>query len=195
MSGPTPSQTAGPYYAMALGRPGENVMVGEDMAGSRLRLTGMVLDGDRRPIEDALVELWQADPEGRYLHPDDRSLADGDAGGTHAFTGFGRGSTDFETGVYWFDTVKPGRVPDAEGVLAAPHISVMVQGRGMNNPVFTRVYFSDEPEANAADLVLSKVPPGRRHTLIAVLEADTEPPQYRFDIRFQDDDETVFFDF
>jgi len=190
MSGPTPSQTAGPYYAMALGRPGDNIMAGDEVAGRHIRITGRVFDGDRNQIEDALIELWQADEDGHYRHPDDRP-----AGAGGGFTGFGRCSTDFETGVYWFETVKPGAVLDAEGVLAAPHISVIVQGRGMNNPVFTRLYFADEAEANARDFVLNSVPDARRKTLIAELEDDAEPLEYRFDIRFQGDDETVFFDF
>lgn len=187
MTGPTPSQTAGPYYAMALGRPGDNIMVGPDVTGERISITGRVFGGDGNPIEDALVELWQADAEGHYRHPDDRP-----GGG---FTGFGRCSTDFETGVYWFETVKPGPVLDAEGVPASPHIALIIQGRGMNNPVFTRIYFGDETEANAGDFVLNSVSAHRRGTLVAELEEGSEPPRYRFDIRFQGDDETVFFDF
>ena len=188
MKGPTPSQTAGPYYAMALGRPGENVLVPEGERG-RIRIVGHVFDGDRRPIEDAHVELWQADSEGHYRHPDDRS------GGADGFTGFGRCSTDFETGEYWFETVKPGPVLDAEGVQAAPHVALIVQGRGMSNPVFTRIYFGEDAVAHTTDLVLNSVPEHRRHTVVAEMEAGSDPPTYRFDIRFQGGDETVFFDF
>lgn len=187
MSEPTPSQTAGPYYSMALGRPGDNIVAGPEVAGERIRITGQVLDGDRNPIEDALLELWQADADGHYRHPDDRT-----EGG---FTGFGRCSTDFETGFYWFETVKPGPVLDAEGVPASPHIALIIQGRGMNNPVFTRLYFGDETDANATDLVLKQVPADRRETLIARPEEGDGPTSYRFDVRFQGDDETVFFDF
>ena len=150
-----------------------------------------MLDGDRKPIEDALLEIWQANSVGRYRHPDDtRELAL-----DNGFTGFGRAITDFETGEYTFETLKPGPVPDVEGVFQAPHISLIVQGRGMLNPVFTRIYFSDEDEANRDDLILRAVPADRRGTLIAELVDDGEPRVYRFDVLFQGDDETVFFDF
>jgi len=103
--------------------------------------------------------------------------------------------SDFDTGEYRFETVKPGRVPDVEGAFQAPHISLVVQGRGMLNPVYTRIYFSDEEEANRDDLILRAVPAERRRTLIAELTDDGHAKVYRFDVRFQGDDETVFFDF
>ena len=185
--GQTPSQTVGPYYTLRLFREGENILVPSGHPG-RIVIQGTVLDGDRKPIEDALLEIWQANSLGRYNHPDDtRDLALDDG-----FTGFGRAITDFDTGEYRFETVKPGPVPDAEGAFQAPHISLIVQGRGMLNPVFTRIYFSDEDEANRDDLILRGVPAARRGTLIAQLVDDGV---YRFDVRFQGDDETVFFDF
>ena len=185
--GQTPSQTVGPYYTLRLFREGENILVPPGHPG-RIVVQGIVLDGDRRPIEDALLEIWQANSVGRYRHPDDvRDLALDDG-----FTGFGRAITDFETGVYRFETIKPGLVPDAEGAFQAPHISLIVQGRGMLNPVFTRIYFSDEDEANRDDLILRGLPATRRGTLIAEL---VENGVYRFDVLFQGDDETVFFDF
>lgn len=184
----TPSQTVGPFFSMALARPGENVLVSPEREG-RIRLEGTVYDGEGKHVEDALVEIWQADPGGRYRHPDHSSLADG------AFTGYGRTTTDFETGSYWFDTLKPGPVPDPEGELQAPHVSVIVQARGMLNPLFTRAYFADEAEANQRDLVLGLVPPERRATLVAAVVEESPFPCYRFDIRLQGDDETVFFHF
>lgn len=191
-AGQTPSQTVGPYFSMRIGGEGHNVLVGADTPGRRIRLEGRVLDGDRAPIEDALIELWQANAAGRYRHPadahDDIALDDG-------FTGFGRAASDFSTGAYWFETVQPGRVPGPTGALQAPHASLIVQARGMLLPSFTRVYFSDEAEANATDLVLSQVPKDRRATLIAELVDDAGPAVYRFDIVLQGDDETVFFDF
>lgn len=188
--GQTPSQTVGPYFSMVLG--GQNVMVRPDVRGERIRIEGRVVDGDGSTIEDALIEIWQANAAGRYRHEaDDRLEVHLDNG----FTGFGRAETDFTTGLYWFETVKPGRVPDPEGELQAPHISVVVQARGMLNPSFTRIYFPDEEAANEADLVLRMVPPSRRQTLIARLVDGSEPKVYRFDIRFQGEDETVFFDF
>ncbi len=188
--GQTPSQTAGPYFSMALGREGDNVLAGPGTLGQRIRLQGRVLDGDRRHIEDALIELWQANAAGRYRHPlDDRADVPLDP----AFTGYGRALSAFETGEYWFETVKPGPVPAPDGRLQAPHLNLVVQARGMLNPSFTRVYFADEPDANALDPVLELVPADRRHTLIAE-RTDGELPTYTFDIRFQGDDETVFLD-
>ena len=185
--GQTPSQTVGPYYTLRLFREGENILVPSGHPG-RIVIQGRVLDGDRKPIEDALLEIWQANTLGRYNHPDDvRDLAL-----DNGFTGFGRAITDFETGEYRFETVKPGPVPDAEGAFQAPHISLIVQGRGMLNPVFTRIYFSNEDEANRDDLILRGVPAARRGTLVAQVVDDGV---YRFDVRFQGDDETVFFDF
>lgn len=185
----TPSQTVGPFFSMALAHPDQNVLVPPDTEG-RIRLEGFVYDGEGRYVEDALLEIWQADPKGRYRHPDDAATTtEGD------FIGFGRASTDFETGHYWFDTLKPGPVPDPEGELQSPHISMVIQARGMLNPLFTRVYFGDEEEANERDLVLGMVPAERRHTLIATPMADADYPSYRFDIRLQGEGETVFFHF
>ena len=186
--GETPSQTVGPYFSMRLSAEGENVLT---TRSDRIVIEGKVLDGAGNHVEDALLEIWQAVPSGRYNHPDDTRGLDLEPG----FTGFGRAASDFETGEYRFETLKPGKVPDAEGAFQAPHISLIVQGRGMLNPVFTRIYFSDEEEANSDDLVLRGVPAARRHTLIADLQEGTSPPVYRFDIKMQGDDETIFFDF
>jgi protocatechuate 3,4-dioxygenase alpha subunit len=173
---------------MRLSGPGQNVLTTSDQ---RIVISGRVLDGDRSPVEDALLEVWQASPSGRYRHPDDQR----DLPLQEDFTGFGRAATDFQTGEYRFETLKPGPVPDSEGEDQAPHISLMVQGRGMLNPVFTRIYFDDEPDANANDLVLRSVPTERRHTLVARRQDGTLHPEYHFDVIFQGDDETVFFDF
>ncbi|HEX6147147.1 MAG TPA: protocatechuate 3,4-dioxygenase subunit alpha [Acidimicrobiia bacterium] len=189
--GQTPSQTVGPYFTLRLYREGENVLVGTGADGEHIVIEGRVLDGDRNIIEDALLEVWQANSSGRYRHADDSRDLPLDEG----FTGFGRAISDFSTGEYRFETVKPGLVPDVEGAFQAPHVSLIVQGRGMLNPVFTRIYFSDEEEANRDDLILRAVPAERRRTLIAELSDQGPPKVYRFDVRFQGDDETVFFDF
>lgn len=191
--GQTPSQTVGPYFSIALGRAGDEVLAAPDAHGVRIRIEGTVLDGDRRPIEDALVEVWQANAAGRYRHPlDERDDVPLDRG----FTGFGRTATDPADGTYAFETVKPGAVPHPDGGLQAPHLNVVVQGRGMLNPTFTRCYFADEDDANAADPVLAQVPPERRGTLIAAPVGERDGvPTYRFDIRYQGDDETVFLEF
>ena len=190
--GQTPSQTVGPYFTMRLSAEGENVLTTPETEGQRIRIEGRVLDGNRKQIEDALVELWQANSLGRYHHPaDDRSDPPLDP----AFIGVGRCATDFKTGAYSFATIKPGPVPHPTGGMQAPHVSLTIQARGMLNPTFTRVYFDDQAAANASDPVLRSVPDGRRSTLIAQrVDTDTSVPTYRFDIRYQGDDETVFFD-
>ena len=183
MTGPTPSQTVGPYFTMKLGN--NNVLIGPGVAGEPIRIEGRVLDGDGSFVEDALVEIWQAGSEGEYPRP----------GGRAKFTGFGRAVTDPATGTYWFETVKPGPVPDPEGELQAPHLAVIVQARGMLRPLFTRLYFSDEVDANDADLILRMVPPERRPTLLATLMRVEDRKVYQFDVRLQGEAETVFFEF
>jgi protocatechuate 3,4-dioxygenase, alpha subunit len=188
----TPSQTVGPYFTMRLSAEGDNVLTSPETIGERIRIEGRVLDGDRKHIEDALVELWQADSGGRYHHPvDDR----GDLTPDPSFNGFGRCATDFQTGAYSFLTIRPGPVPHPDGGMQAPHVSLTIQARGMLNPTFTRIYFDDEA-ANADDPVLCSVPDSRRSTLIAqrVDSDESSVPMFRFDIRYQGDDETVFFD-
>jgi protocatechuate 3,4-dioxygenase alpha subunit len=192
-SGITPSQTAGPYFTMILGQEGQNIVAPAGVPGTRIRVQGRVLDGDRNPIDDALVDLWQANAAGRYRHAlderDDLPLDEG-------FTGFGSVATAYQTGLWSFDTVKPGAVPDPRGGMQAPHLNLVVQARGMLMPSFTRMYFPEDTTEHASDLVLSMVPPDRRGTLIAQASptAAGEVPVYSFDIRFQGDDETVFFD-
>lgn len=188
--GQTPSQTVGPYFSMKLFGEGQNRIPAPEGA-EPIAIVGQVLDGERNHVEDALLEIWQAGPSGRYNHPDDTRDLPLEPG----FTGFARTATDFQTGAFRFETVKPGLVPDLEGAFQAPHLSLIVQARGMLGPLFTRIYFSDEDEANRDDLVLRGIPTARRPTLIAELSPGSEPKEYRFDVKFQGDDETVFFDF
>ena len=189
--GQTPAQTVGPYFAMRLSGDGENLLVPDGCAGERIRIEGRVLDGEGDPVEDALVEIWQANASGRYRHPQDTRaelpLSEG-------FSGFGRSATDFHSGAFWFETIKPGAVPDSQGRPQAPHISCVVQARGMLVPSFTRIYFADCAKENDADPILSLVPAERRATLLAQPDRDS-PHLYRFDIRFQGERETVFFQF
>ena len=193
MSGITPSQTVGPYFAIAL-TPGDydwaptvgNNLVTPDASGERIAIEGRVLDGDAKPVDDAMVDIWQADGAGRYAHPGDAR-----ANPNAAFKGFGRAGTD-ESGRYRFDTIKPGAVPGPNGS-QAPHILLTVFARGMLRHFFTRLYFSDEA-GNDADPILRLVPPERRATLIARREDGGTHALYRFDIRLQGENETVFFD-
>jgi protocatechuate 3,4-dioxygenase alpha subunit len=186
--GVTPSQTVGPFLAINLPWPDGPYAVPPDTPGA-IMITGQVLDGAGEPLPDAMVETWQADPDGRFNHPDDpRGAAPPPLAG---FRGFGRSATDAE-GSYQIVTLRPGPLPTADGGIEAPHLDVSVFGRGMLDRVITRIYFADESAANAADPVLSAIAdPARRSTLIA--EAGPGG-RYRFDIRLQGDRETVFFD-
>ncbi len=195
----TPSQTAGPYVHIGLapGAAGFEIygselgwdIAGPNAKGERIRIEGIVIDGTGSPVKDVLLEAWQANADGVYPHPE--------AGGKteDGFRGWGRVITNFETGEWGFDTVKPGSVPGRNGQLQAPHINLWVVARGINVGLNTRLYFSDEAEANAADPVINTIEwDRRRKTLIAQRSDDGDLPTYRFDIRLQGEDETVFFD-
>jgi protocatechuate 3,4-dioxygenase, alpha subunit len=184
----TPSQTVGPYLGIGLPWADGSFVVPPGTQGA-IRISGQVLDGAGVPLPDAVVETWQADPNGRFDHPDDpRGAA---KPGVAGFRGFGRSLTDGE-GRYEIVTLRPGPLPTPDGATEAPHLDVSVLARGMLDRVVTRIYFPDEAAANAADPVLASVAdPLRRRTLIAVAEADG---RFRFDIRLQGEGETVFFD-
>lgn len=185
----TPSQTVGPFYAIGLTGRTMNVLATDATQGQRIRVEGRVFDGDGKPIPDAMVEIWQANAYGRYNHPDDKQEKPLDP----SLTGWGRSGTD-ENCFYSFDTIKPGPVPGPGDSVQAPHINVAVFARGMLVHAFTRLYFSDEP-ANELDPILKRVKnKARRSTLIAARTEQNGKPVYRFDIRLQGKDETVFFD-
>ena len=194
---PTPSQTIGPFFAVGLPWPDGPEVVADGTPGA-CWIGGRVLDGAGDPVPDALVETWQADPEGRFAHPDDpRGPAGGSGGppgwspgasGSAGFRGFGRCPTDAE-GRWAVRTVKPGPLPAPGRGVEAPHLNVSVFARGLLNRLVTRVYFPDEPEANAADPVLASIPdPAARAGLVAVADGD----RLRFDIRLQGERETPF---
>ena len=180
----TPSQTVGPYLSIALHWDDGPQVVPEGTPGA-VWLRGRLLDGAGQPVTDGLVETWQADPEGRFDHPDDpRGAAPPSVPG---FRGFGRSET--LDGEYAVLTVKPGRLPDGEGGLQAPHVDLSVFARGLLDRVVTRLYFADEQEVNAADPVLQSLPPERRESLLARPTQDG----YRLDLVLQGEGETVFF--
>lgn len=192
--GQTPSQTVGPYFAYGLtpeqyGYPLKSIaggrLAGDDAEGERIRIEGRVFDGAGAVIPDAMIEIWQADAQGRYAHPADPRASNA---GFHGFGRFGTGTDPQNRFV--FDTVKPGAPGDGQ----APHVNVIVFMRGMLLHAYTRLYFSDETAANAADPVLATVPEERRGTLIAERRDGPGGVVYRFDIRMQGDAETVFFD-
>jgi protocatechuate 3,4-dioxygenase alpha subunit len=182
MRGTTPSQTVGPFFAIGLPWP-DGPFVVEDGTDGAVWLRGQILDGAGDPVPDAIVETWQADPDGRFDHPDDpRGRAAG-------FRGFGRSPTDAD-GRWGVLTLKPGAVPGPDGGPQAPHVDVSIFARGLLNRVVTRIYFADEPRANAADAVLSAIEdPAARETLLA----EPSPDGYRFDVHLQGERETVFF--
>ena len=167
----TPSQTVGPFFEF--GMVTKPLLVDEDAPGA-IRIEGQVLDGAGEPVPDGLVEIWQAGADGRY---------------EEGHLGWGRCQTDAGGG-YAFTTVKPGAVSEADGTTLAPHLTVLCFARGLLKPVLTRLYFSDEQEANEADPVLQAIDESGRATLVA---AAIGSATYRFDIRLQGDEQTVFF--
>ena len=160
----TPSQTVGPFFHYGLfTRDNLNILVNDDTQGERIIIKGQVADGAGTPVQDAMLEIWQADSQGYYYHPDDPNAAKADPN----FRYFGRADT-VSNGVYSFRTVKPGIVPFDADRDQAPHVNVRLFSRGLLVHVFTRVYFGDEIEANQNDPILNIVPAVRRHTLIAL---------------------------
>jgi protocatechuate 3,4-dioxygenase, alpha subunit len=168
-TGQTPSQTVGPYFALGLFARQVNELTAPEAPG-RVRVSGRILDGAGEPVPDAVVEVWQADEEGRYKSD----------------FGWGRSGCDADGG-FSFITVKPGRVADGSGGWQAPHLMVMVFARGLLKPVLTRMYFPDEDEANADDHVLSSVANG-----FSLIARPTDGG-LEFDVRLQGAGETVFF--
>ncbi len=199
----TPSQTAGPYVHIGLiphqagfdifETPFSSVLAGPDTPGERIRIEGRVFDGLGAPCRDVLVEMWQANADGRYHHPADRQAAK-ETG--PAFRGWGRTGTDFATGLYGFDTVKPGAVMGRRSDKPmAPHVNVWLAARGINIGLSTRMYFDDEAALNEQDPVLRMIEPSvRRDTLLGRREERDGAVVYVFNIRLQGDRETVFFD-
>jgi protocatechuate 3,4-dioxygenase, alpha subunit len=177
----TPSQTVGPFFAIGLPWPEGPNAAAADEPGA-LVISGVLTDGEGKPIGEGMIETWQPD-------------ADGNFGERPGFRGFARAATD-DDGFWTIRTVKPGRVPGVGGLggsgsaRQAPHIDVSVFGRGLFHRSVTRIYFADEEAANAEDPVLATVPVDRRDTLLAMRTDDG----YRFDIRLEGDGETVFFD-
>ena len=195
-AGVTPSQTIGPFAAPCL-TPNEagktnydwqqlinGNLVTPDAEGERIRIEGCMFDGEDKPIDGILFEIWQADGQGRYAHPRDPRRTNS------SFKGFGRIESNMD-GTFAFDTVKPGRVPGPNGAQQAPHIVVAIHMRGILQHLFTRIYFADEA-SNAEDPILKLVPADRRDTLIA--KRDGAGGAYKISFRIQGNRETVFFD-
>jgi protocatechuate 3,4-dioxygenase alpha subunit len=182
----TTSQTIGPYLRIGL-----EWMVIEDLApqgvaGERVRIEGRVLDGEGKPVNDAALEIWQANSQGKYASPEDTQ----DKAVDPRFRGYGRSLTD-NAGAFRFRTIKPGRVPGPDGKLQAPHLNMTIFMRGLLKQLVTRMYFPDDA-ANADDAVLALVPAERRATLVAKKKGDG---LLEWNVILQGRNETVFFDF
>jgi protocatechuate 3,4-dioxygenase alpha subunit len=195
---PTAGQTIGPFYNYALMREGENDLTqGGKAAGETIIVEGSVVDGTGAPVRDVMLEIWQANAQGRYNHPAD----DSDRALDENFRGFGRALSDGD-GCFRFTTIKPGAVPAAgpsggsgpgqagDNVWQAPHIAFSIFASGLTRRLVTRLYFPGD-EANESDPALSNIPEGDRARLIAQAGADNI---FRFDIVLQGDGETPFFE-
>lgn len=188
----TPSQTVGPYFAYSLtaeqyGYDYNSIVNGsltdDNTEGVRIYITGRVLDGEGKSINDAMIELWQADPKGQYRLTPINHKNDG-------FTGFGRVGTGTNAEHRFnFTTLKPASIGEGE----APHINVILFMRGSLHNLYTRIYFSDEAQANEQDALLNSIPTDRQNTLIAERIEKNGQIFYNFDIRMQGEGETVFF--
>ena len=195
----TASQTAGPYVHIGLapGAAGFDIykqelghdICGPNAKGERIRIEGRVIDGMGAPIKDVLLEVWQANADSIYAHPEGGGAVE------EGFRGWGRVISDFETGEWSFETVKPGQTRGRDVGTQAPHLNLWIVARGINIGLNTRMYFGDETEANAKDPVLNLIEwEHRRATLLAERSEKDGQPVYRFDIKLQGEDETVFFD-
>jgi len=182
----TASQTVGPYLHIGLTWLVADNLIGPDVTGAPVTIDGRITDADGKPVDDALVEIWQANARGRYDHPDDARNIPLEPG----FRGFGRVPTN-AAGAFRITTIKPGPVPAPGGGMQAPHINVLIFMRGMLRELRTRLYFPDEP-ANASDPVLARVPAQRRGTLIATPRGSGT---LGWNVVLQGPDETVFFDY
>jgi protocatechuate 3,4-dioxygenase, alpha subunit len=180
------NQTVGPYLHIGLNWLTTRDIAGKGVKGERLAIAGRLIDGDGEGVNDGLIEIWQANAEGKYAHPEDTQKKPLEKG----WRGFGRIPTDAKGG-FRFTTIKPGRVPGPDGGLQAPHLVVSVFMRGMLKHLMTRIYFADESAANAEDPVLKLVPPARRATLMPKKSGKT----LEWNIVLQGKNETVFFDY
>lgn len=182
----TTSQTVGPYFSIGLTRLRRADLVGAGVSGEKITISGRVIDGEGKPVPDAMLEIWQANSHGKYAHPEDTQNKTLEPG----FQGYGRMGVD-ENGGFLFTTVKPGAVPGPDGKMQAPHIAVSVFARGLLLRLVTRIYFPEDA-ANGDDYVLNLVEPARRATLIARKTAVLGALEWN--VILQGADETVFFD-
>jgi len=186
--GLTPWCTVGPYFTVCVD---EDLCIPQiakpEAKGERVKLICAVFDRNGECVPDTLIEIWQANADGKYNHPADRQAKSVDA----AFRGFGRQVTNL-SGACEFETIKPGRVPGPRGALQAPHLEVGVFTRGVLKRLATRIYFAGDA-ANGECPVLALVPKSRRAALMAQPVAG-QPGSWRHEIYLSGPKETVFFE-
>lgn len=180
---PTGEATIGPFFPQRYVDAGANDLTrleGRKARGEAIEIAGVVRQEDGTPLDNLLLEIWQADANGIYRHPADPRHAEADPD----FLGWGRAATDQE-GRYAFRTLRPG-APQGR----ARHVNFMLMFSGLMRILKTTLFFPGEP-ANDADPVLAAVPAARRQLLVAREEA---PGRYRFDLKLRGEHETPFFD-
>lgn len=182
----TTSQTVGPYFKIGMSALYCQELAGVETPGERVTIEGRILDGERNPVPDAVLEVWQADSQGKFA--EQIEMEQGERG---EFRGFGRIPTD-ENGYFRFSTVKPGNVPAPDGSQQAPHIVVSIFMRGLLTRLVTRIYFEGDAR-NESDFVLARVEEGRRSTLFARAVAGQEG-LLEWNVFLQGENETVFFE-
>ena len=165
---PTGEMTLGPFFPREFGRGANDLTTceGRTAKGEVIEITGCVTQADGAPLDNAILEIWQASAAGRFDDPD--------------FFGWGRAATD-EHGIYTFRKIKPGAIPGR-----APHVNFLILFSGLMRQLQTVMFFD-----GAKDPVLDAVDPARREKLVAKREAAN---RYRFDIRLRGEGETPFFD-
>lgn len=184
---PTTSQTVGPFFRIGFSWLYREQIADPEAPGERVEISGRILDGDGAPVPDGILEIWQANAQGKYAHSEDPQEKESEA----KFGGYGRVPTDGD-GRFHFSTIKPGRVPGPNGTLQAPHLEISVFTRGLLRRLITRMYFPDET-SNGEDFALSLLEPTRRDTLLA-RKVGGRTGQLQWDVKLQGDGETVFFD-
>jgi protocatechuate 3,4-dioxygenase, alpha subunit len=182
----TTAQTVGPFFRIGLSPLYLDQLAGPHTPGEKITIQGRILDAQGKPVPDAILEIWQADSEGKYSG----SAGKGDIPRDN-FRGFGRIPTGVD-GSFHFSTIKPGSTPAPDGTRQAPHILVCIFMRGLLARLVTRIYFPDEP-LNAGDLVLKLVAPERRTTLMAS-PVSGKADVWEWNAFLQGKDETVFFE-
>ena len=196
MTGPDPaevllglaaSQTVGPFFEIGFAALYQSDLTAPGVAGTIITIHGRILDADRLPVPDAVIEIWQANSFGKYAHPDDEQNKPLEPG----FSGFGRCPTGSD-GTFIFRTVKPGPVPSSNEIPQAPHINVSIFMRGLLDRLVTRIYFLGD-QRNSTDEILKLIEPSRRSTLLARPEG-SDPNSYVWSVILQGPGETVFFD-